>query len=228
MPRIRRLILPGYPHHVIQRGNNRKKVFLREYDREIYLKLLSIFSRKWDNDILGYCLMDNHVHILVVPKQNHSLAKMMQGLSLSYTQIFNKNYKRTGRLWESRFYSSIVDRDEYLWSLLRYIERNPIRANIVKDACGYPWSSARIHVEDEKNSFVKDSAYIKQRFGILGEKDYADYLKEEEDMKQSQSLFKNTIRGIPIGSNDLIKKVEEKFRISFSIRPRGRPRLSST
>ena len=103
MPRIARAVATGYPHHVVQRGNNREKVFLNKEDRERYLSLLKKYSDKWDSPILAYCLMSNHVHLLLMPDMEKSLYKMMQGVTLCYTQYVNRTYKRTGRLWESRY-----------------------------------------------------------------------------------------------------------------------------
>jgi putative transposase len=98
MPRIARAVAIGFPHHVIQRGNNREKVFFDKKDREQYLSLLKKYSDKWDSAILAYCLMSNHVHLLTRPKEEEALYKMMQGIALCYTQYINRKYKRTGRL----------------------------------------------------------------------------------------------------------------------------------
>ncbi|GAI54022.1 unnamed protein product, partial [marine sediment metagenome] len=131
MPRIARIVGIGYPHHIIQRGNNRQNIFFDQEDRLLYLKWLEKYSLECGCTIHAYCLMINHVHLLVVPQYNYSLAKTIQKLSLTFTQHINKKYKRTGRLWECRFYSALVDKEPYLWSVGRYIERNPVRAKIV-------------------------------------------------------------------------------------------------
>jgi putative transposase len=125
MPRIARAVATGFPHHVIQRGNNREEVFFDKKDREQYLLLLKRYAGKWISPILAYCLMNNHVHLLTKPKEEESLYKMMQGVSLCYTQYVNRKYKRTGSLWESRYHSCIVDKEKYLWAVARYIEQNP-------------------------------------------------------------------------------------------------------
>ena len=100
-----------HPNHVVQRGNNKEKVFINEEDKKKYLSLLKEYSGKWDTYILAYCLMNNHVHLLTRPIKNESLYKMMQGITLCYTQYFNRTYERTGRLWESRYHSCVVDKD---------------------------------------------------------------------------------------------------------------------
>jgi len=114
MPRIARAVALEFPHHVVQRGNNREKVFINEEDKKKYLSLLKEYSGKWDTYIPAYCLMSNHVHLLTRPIKNESLYKIMQGITLCYTQYFNRTYKRTGRLWESRYHSCVVDKEKYL------------------------------------------------------------------------------------------------------------------
>ena len=123
MPRISRAVAKGYPHHIIQRGNNRESVFFDDEDRKQYLSLLKKYSEKWSAPVLAYCLMSNHVHLMVRPLSDDSLYKMMQGLTLCYTQYVNRKYQRTGRLWESRYHSCIVDKEQYLWAVARYIEQ---------------------------------------------------------------------------------------------------------
>ena len=131
MPRIARAVATGFPHHIIQRGNNKEKVFFDKKDRKQYLELLKKYSEKWNARIFAYCLMTNHVHLMIKPTKNESLYKMMQGVALCYTQFINRKYNRTGRLWESRYHSCVIDKDTYLWAVARYIETNPVRARIV-------------------------------------------------------------------------------------------------
>jgi len=132
MPRIARIVGAGYPHHIVQRGNNKEKVFLDREDYTKYLSLLDRYSTGREASILVYCLMPNHVHLLVRPLEEKDLSKMMQGITLCYTQYFNRKYRRTGRLWECRYHSTIIDEDKYLWAVSRYIENNPVRVGVVK------------------------------------------------------------------------------------------------
>ncbi len=101
MPRIARAVAVGFPHHIVQRGNNKEKFFFNKKDRENYLSLLNKYADKWNSPVLAYCLMSNHVHLLARPKKEESLHKMMQGVTLCYTQYINRTYKRTGRLWSA-------------------------------------------------------------------------------------------------------------------------------
>src|SRR4030042_6075966 len=114
MPRIARIVGAGYLHHIVQRGNNREKVFLDQGDYQTYLSLLAKYSEKKIAPILVYCLMPNHVHLLVKPSEQDALPKMMQGVTLCYSKYFNGENGRTGRLWECRYHSTVVDGDSYL------------------------------------------------------------------------------------------------------------------
>ena len=155
MPRVARKVYIGYPHHIVQRGNNKQRVFKDYKDRLFYLCQLRKYSWECDCKVHAYCLMPNHIHLLLVPSQQESLAKIMQKLNLSYTQYINRKYNRSGRLWESRFFSSQIDKESYLWSVCRYIEQNPLRAGITSKVIEYRWSSAKINCGLLESGFVE-------------------------------------------------------------------------
>lgn len=136
--------MADYPYHIVQRGNNRQVVFNDNQDREFYLARVFRYLEESNCGIYAYCLMDNHVHMLVNPKGGTALAKFMLKTSLTYTQYFNRKYKRSGRLWECRFFSSLVSDEKYLHAVRHYIEQNPVRAGVVTEANLYPWSSCRL------------------------------------------------------------------------------------
>ncbi|MCP5462304.1 MAG: transposase [bacterium] len=218
MPRTARLIAVGYPHYVTQRGNNRQQIFLNDRDRENYVALLQEHSKECLCSVYAYCLMENHVHLVLFPKRKYSLAKMMQKISLRYTQYFNNKYRKTGRLWECRFHSAIVDPAEYLWAVCRYAERNPCRQRIVVKAQDYPWSSARFRYSDEHNKYVKQ--FLKT---FEGQQKYAEYLNEYDNPDDVQKIRKSAISSLPIGSDEFIISIERITGISLKRRPRGRP-----
>src|SRR3972149_9149638 len=120
MPRIARVCAINYPHHVTQRGNNKEAVFFDDEDKAFYLKTLGAYSKKRGFEIWAYCLMTNHVHILAVPKQEESLARGIGGTNLVYTQYINRKYKRSGRLWQNRFFSCVIEQEGYLLGVMRY------------------------------------------------------------------------------------------------------------
>ena len=219
MPRIARAVASGFPHHVVQRGNNREKVFLSEADKEKYLSFLKKYSAKWNAPILAYCLMNNHVHLLTRPIKNESLYKMMQGITLCYTQYINKTYKRTGRMWESRYHSCIVDKEKYLWAVARYIEQNPVRAKIVNKAEDYPYSSAKAHIHGVKDEILGETLFEgRQR------NDYRELMKASGREEEINNIRKHTRNGRPIGSESFIEKMEQKLDRMFKSKPRGRPK----
>lgn len=219
MPRIGRAVAAGYPHHVIQRGNNKEDVFFEKEDRKQYLSLLKKYAFKWNSPIMVYCLMSNHVHLLTRPETNESLFKMMQGLALCYTQHINRTYERTGRLWESRYHSCIVDHEKYLWAVARYIEQNPVRAKMVERAEEYAYSSARAHVNGSEDPVLGENL-----FSDDGRKDYIRLLRYDMPKKEIERLRYATKTGRPLGSEDFVVEMEKKLERRLLQRPKGRPR----
>ena len=141
MPRPLRLVLPGVAVHVIQRGNNRVPCFKHDNDYLMYLAHLRQLSGKYQCAVHAYCLMTNHVHLLLTPAQANACATLMRNLGQRYVQRFNRTYERTGTLWEGRFRSFLVESARYVLACYRYIEQNPVRAGMVRSAAGYRWSS---------------------------------------------------------------------------------------
>jgi len=143
MARLPRFNLPGYPQHVIVRGNNREAIFYAEQDYQYYLEKLGEACRKHDCALHAYVLMTNHVHFLMTPQSERGIGKCIQMLGRYYVQYFNYTYRRTGTLWEGRYKATLVDTERYLLTCYRYIELNPVRANMVGNPEEYPWSSYR-------------------------------------------------------------------------------------
>ena len=141
MARPRRLRISGVSQHVIQRGNNRSDIFRREDDYELLLLMLRDAAKRHSVDIHGYVLMKNHVHVLATGKLPTAVERTMHLVGCRYALYFNKRHHRTGALFEGRYRATYVDHDEYWYTCLRYIELNPVRAGIVKQPDGYPWSS---------------------------------------------------------------------------------------
>jgi len=239
MPRIARLVAVGYPHHVIQRGKpagspanrgkKRQKVFFARATREKYLDLLKEYSKEWDVTVLAYChaladppsedLMDNHVHLMLKPQKPESLAKLMQGVTLSYTKYRNRRYHKTGRLWESRYYSCIIDAEDYLWTVARYIEQNPVHAGIVKKAEDYPYSSARAHITAAQDEVLNEE--------LVSAEERADYIKLIRSIiteKEAKFIRLSTKKGLPLGSDSFLKEIEGRLKVSFKNKKSGRPK----
>lgn len=141
MARQPRYILPGYPQHVIQRGNNRDVIFAAEADYRFFLEKFGDACRRHGCRIHAYVLMTNHVHFLLTPDSEDGISRAMQSLGRYYVQYFNRRYSRTGTLWEGRFRATLVDTDRYLLACYRYIEENPVRAGMAESPADYRWSS---------------------------------------------------------------------------------------
>ena len=144
MPRVARTVITDVPHHIVQRGNNRQDIFFVDEDRQAYLDVLKEQSDKYGLEVTGYCLMSNHIHLVATPKNEDSLAKAVGRAAFIYTQYINRFHKRSGHLWQGRFYSCSLD-ESHFWQALRYIECNPVRAKICHNPWKYQWSSAAAH-----------------------------------------------------------------------------------
>jgi len=136
--------VPGYPHHVTQRGNRRADVFETEDDRHAYLRFLKKYGQRHGLDIWAYCLMTNHIHLVAVPEREESLARALRDAHTVYAMRVNTRTQQSGHVWQGRFYSCVLD-EWHLWAAVRYVERNPVRAGMVDRAEDHPWSSARAH-----------------------------------------------------------------------------------
>ncbi|MFA5515053.1 MAG: transposase [Desulfuromonadales bacterium] len=219
MPRIARIIAPGYPHHVTQRGNNRAVVFFDNEDRQTYLKLLSDYARKHAFQIWAYCLMDNHVHLLAVPETETALARGVGLTNQVYTQYLNRKLKQSGRVWQNRFFSCIVENQQYLWAVARYIERNPLKAGLAEKPEDYRWSSARAHLAGAADPVLGDSSWLdpSERGAYAG-----FVLSEDDDM--DNGIRKATRTGRPFGSESFVDMLEYQLNQKLKPRKAGRPR----
>ncbi|MBT2342327.1 MULTISPECIES: transposase, partial [Pseudomonas] len=153
MPRMGRIVLPNYPHHVVQRGHNRQVVFAGAEDYRRYLSDLRELKDAFGVKVYAYCLMTNHVHLLLAPGESVAgLGQLMKALAARATRYRNRLEGRSGTLWESRYKSSVVQSDSYLLACSRYIELNPVRAHMVAGVADYEWSSYRSRISDEPDS----------------------------------------------------------------------------
>ena len=221
MPRIARVCVINYPHHITQRGNNRETVFFDDDDRKFYLKILSKYRDEWDFEIWAYCLMTNHVHILAVPRKKESLAKGIGVTNLVYTQYFNRRYDRIGRLWQNRFFSTIIEKEPYLWAVARYIERNPVRVDIVKKAEDYHWSSAKAHVLKIKDNILSGDRWLQE-----SEMNAYHIFCRKEDNEIDNCIRKITSTGRPLGREEFIKDVGKILDRVIFTKGVGRPKKS--
>lgn len=219
MPRIARVCAVDYPHHITQRGNNRADVFFDDEDRRFYLDTLKHYSKKWNVDIWAYCLMTNHIHLLAVPRTYGSLAKGVGRTNLVYTQYINHKYGRGGRLWQNRFFSTVVDEQAYLWAVARYVERNPVRAGLARTAANYKWSSCSAHVSGEDDDLLSGGSWLDEE----AIETYKAFLGREDE-ETERVIRKATSAGRPLGGLDFIEKIGNVLRRDLLPKKPGRKR----
>jgi REP-associated tyrosine transposase len=221
MPRLARTVFAGLPHHVTQRGNRREDVFFADEDRRTYLDWLRAYCDEHRVEILAYCLMTNHVHLVVVPDSDDGLQRALKPLHMRYAQRINRGRGWHGHLWQGRFFSSSLD-EAYLWAALRYVERNPVRARMVRRAENYVWSSAAAHCGRCTDPALTQAATWRERLAAVD--DWSAWLAEGDEAEELAVLRRNADKGLPCGSETFIGRLEALSDRPLRFRPIGRPR----
>jgi putative transposase len=199
--RIARVVAPGFPHHVIQRGNRRQKVFFSDDDKCEYLNILVKQAEKYGVKFWAYCLMDNHVHLIVVPSTKESLTMAIGETHRRYTRRINFREGWRGYLWQGRFGSCVLD-SSYLYNCVRYVERNPVRAKMVGQARDYKWSSAQAHLGMREDHVISDF-YLAREI-----EDWQRYLDESDDEEKIRIFHEYIATGRPLGDDNFVEKLE--------------------
>ena len=220
MPRKSRIVVPQKPHHVIQRGNRRQQVFFYPGDKILYLKLLKEQAVKHNVEVWAYCLMDNHVHLVLVPETKDGLAKAVAETNRRFTCKINERYGWRGYLWQGRFISFVMD-ENYLLRTLRYVENNPVRAGMVEKAWDYLWSSARHHVNGVEDPLLTYCHATSIAGGWKG------YLIKPEEEGALNEIRKGNVSGLPLGEDSFIESVASDLNMkveNLKPKPNGRPK----
>jgi putative transposase len=230
MPRTTRIVISGYPHHIIQRGHNKQSVFIADEDYLYYLDNLQECKEKLGSKVYAYCLMTNHVHLIVDPGEDEkNIARIMKHVAGRQTRYVNRLEKRSGSLWEGRYKSSAISTDEYLLACCRYIELNPVRAGIVADPSEYRWSSYRskVGVGDVMwQDFDPCYMALADDGQARGER-YAEWVKGSIPNGE-WSLIRQTLqRGQLTGSTRFVDEIEQKINRRVEFRGQGRPRIAN-
>jgi putative transposase len=220
MPRQARVVAVGVPHHITHRGNNRQDVFLSDEDRRRYQHLLRDQLEPCAIELLGWCWMTNHVHLVAIPNRPDSLAKLIMRVHSRYAQAFNRRYKTTGHLWHSRFFSCALG-GRHLQTALLYVDRNPLRAGLVGAATAYPWSSANEHASGTDEMKMLSWARLTEIGGCV---DWEERLHGPAKAQQAERLRRATFSGTPFGGPDFVAEWERRFGRTLSPRTAGRPR----
>ena len=209
MPRLPRLKLPNTPLHIIQRGNNRSACFGADEDYRFYLDHLTEISAKVGVAVHAYVLMTNHVHLLVTPQDAEGASQLMKRLGQRYVQYFNRAYRRTGTLWEGRFRSCVVGEEDYFMGCHRYIEMNPVRAEMVAHPGEYRWSSYGANAQGESDALISPHA-LYLGLGLNDEERQAAYralFRYELDPGLIDEIRRITHGGLVLGSDRFAKEV---------------------
>jgi REP-associated tyrosine transposase len=217
MARLSRLVIPGYPHHVTQRGVRSIDIFSSDDDRHAYLQLMAEEAERSGVSFLAWCLMDNHVHLIVIPEEETSLARAIGEAHRRYTRMKNFADGVRGYLFQGRFGSCVLD-EPHLLAAARYVELNPVKAGMVAHAWDYPWSSCRLHC-----GLVESDPLIAQPMLPQLVDDWASFLAQRDDIAQ-ESVLQGTRTGRPVGSNEFVSKLESLAGRILHPRAPGRPR----
>jgi putative transposase len=197
-----RLVSPGCAHHVTQRGNRRQNVFGDDRDREKFIELMRLYIARYHLAIWSYVLMTNHIHLIAVPETLTALSSAMRDCLSDYALFYNRRYGYVGHLWQQRFYSSMLGHD-HVWTAVRYVEQNPVRARIVDHAEKYPWSSAGFHC----GLRVSDPLICPDSPLIGAIPNWSEWLKDDERRGEFDQLRRNTRTGRATVTNNLDRKV---------------------
>jgi len=226
MPRKPRLEVVGLPHHLVQRGVNRQTVFFDHNSYLTYLNLLKKYAEQYEVHIHCWCLMTNHVHLLVTPLQAGSMSRMMQNLNRAYVQIINMRFNRTGHLWSGRFKASLIEHEQYLFTCMRYIELNPVRAGIVKHPNDYLWSSWHANTGRRRSRLI--TAHI--CYAELGKSEserfryYQDLVLNNTEPEEEERLRQATRQNASFGNERFTQHVTDLIGRDITAKPKGRPK----
>ena len=216
MPRIARIIAPGRPHHVTQRGTRRYRTFFGAADYAEYLDILRDKAERYAVDIWAYCLMPNHIHLIAVPETEEGLRRAIGTTHQLYSQRLNHRQRWKGHVWQGRFFSFPLSENHVL-TTARYIELNPVRAKLAWTPEEWPWSSALAHVEGRLTPLLKTNALLERC------PNWRELLQEDVSELTAAAIDRHSVTGLPFGDKDFVTALESAAGRPLSPRPRGRP-----
>lgn len=225
MARLPRLTVAGYPHHVIQRGNNRQAIVRTDADREVLLDLLGENAKKHQVAINAYVLMDNHFHLLLTPETGEGVPLMMQAVGRRYVRYFNDRYQRTGTLWEGRYKSTLIQTDRYLLACMAYLDLNPVRAGMVGDPRQYSWSSHHHFIGQTNDRRVTPHPL----YWALGntpfarEAAYTELVRAGLVMDEQKAITQATLHGWALGDAGFVDELQKRTPRRITKARAGRP-----
>lgn len=226
MARLPRLTVAGYPHHLIQRGNNRQAIFSTRADYETLLAMLEEHAHKAGVAIHAYVLMSNHFHLLATPQTVEGIPQMMQAVGRRYVRYFNQRQARTGTLWEGRYKSTLIQAERYLLACMAYIDLNPVRAGIATEPSDYPWSSHAHYVGLRNDKLVSPHPLYWELGNTPFARDaaYADLVRAGLSGEQQRALTESALRGWALGGADYVADLQKRTQRRVTKTQAGRPR----
>lgn len=225
MPRRARTYIPGYAYHIVQRGNNREACFFEEENYRVYIRYMDEVLPRYGSCLHAYCLMTNHVHLLITPDCVDSISNFMKVVCSRYAQYINKKYARTGTLWEGRHKASAIDTEGYLLKCYRYIELNPVAAHIVNRPEEYAWTSHHCNAWGDPDSLIS----VHQSYLALGQNqqqrclNYQKLFSEALSPEDCQAIGKAVHFSMPLGCEEFISQIESRTGHKIGFSHRGRP-----
>jgi putative transposase len=220
MPRLARVVGVDVAHHVTQRGNGGQFILASDAERMVYLELLRRAVRAQGLAVVGYCLMSNHVHLVVIPRRSEVLAETFHQVHGRYAAYWNASHASGGHVWQGRFYSCPMDAG-HLWTALRYVELNPVRAAMAAEAAAWPWSSAAAHCGTADPDACLEMSTWRQSWS---EASWRKFLEERETESERRAIRRSTYRGRPLGPEAFTQALEQQTLRRLTPGPRGRPR----
>ena len=208
MARIARVVVPGLPHHVTQRGNRRMQTFFRQEDYLAYLSLAKEWCSRHGVAIWAYCLMPNHVHLIAVPRSADGLARALGEAHRRYTRMVNFREKWRGYLWQGRFASVAMD-DLHLLAAARYVEMNPVRAGLAARPEEWPWSSAAAHVSGSADAWAQSEWLAERTAGWVCS--WGEYLRQNDGRDVAPAMRRHESTGRPLGDVEFLKKIGRRL-----------------
>jgi putative transposase len=226
MGRLPRAIDDALVYHALNRGNNRGRVFEDDADHLAFLEALAKTKERYPFRLLGYCLMANHFHLLVRPESGESISRILQSLTVTHTWHYHKRHRSSGHVWQGRFKSPVIQDDTHLLTVLRYIEANPLRANMVAQLSDYRWSSFRHHGLGEPDPLLSPIPEWDELGQSESERRKRWRAKVCAPQKEIEvTAVRNSLRsGRPLGTDEWTERIAKRLNIDLTPRARGRPR----
>ncbi|HEV2969355.1 MAG TPA: transposase [Pirellulales bacterium] len=217
MARTARASAGGMCYHVLNRGNGRAEVFHKDGDFAAFLELMAEANERLPLRILGYVLMPNHFHLVLWPRGDGDLSRWMQWLLTSHVRRYHRHYQGSGHVWQGRFKAFPIEQDDHLLTVLRYVERNPLRANLVRRAEAWAWSSLSWRASGKRPELLSD-------WPVPCPRNWLATVNAAENETELAALRRSLVRGAPFGGERWSERIAARLGLESSLRPRGRPK----